>query len=276
MLWMKESLVNSTPLILLTNDDGIASPGLAAAAKALDGLGELLIVAPSVQQTSMGRSRSQACGNDGRLFKRNVSFKEQVWDGIAANASPALTVEHAILEIAPRPLSLVVSGINHGENVGSCVTVSGTIGAALEAADSGIKALAISLELAGTDYHSFDDTLDFEAAIHFTRLFADKALKSNFPADVDLLKIEVPLAATARTQWVITKQDRLAYYTPHFEARKDLFEGPNQLVHTPAKGQSSGPGTDAHALAQGWVSVTPLSLDLTSRVALDQVQAVLD
>ena len=116
------------------------------------------------------------------------TYQEQSWPGIAANATPALAVEHAVQEIAKRPISLAVSGINYGENVGTCVTVSGTIGAALEAAEQNIPALAISLELLQTEYNNYS-AVDFSAAIHFTRIFAEKTLATSLPDDVDVLKI---------------------------------------------------------------------------------------
>src|SRR5512136_2123903 len=155
------------PLILLTNDDGIASPGLAAAAAGLAPLGELLIVAPATQQTSMGRSRTQQGDLDGRLFRTCVTYGEQSWPGVGAHATPALTVEHGLRELASRPVSLVVSGINYGENVSTCVTVSGTLGAAFEAAERGIPALAFSLETGVMRYYDHDAQVDFTAAMHF-------------------------------------------------------------------------------------------------------------
>ena len=139
-------MTDTQPLILITNDDGIDSPGLAALAPALEPLGDLLIVAPNKQQTSMGRSRSQEEGRDGRLFTREITAGGKSWPAFAVNATPALAVDHALQQLADRPVSLVVSGINYGENVGSCVTVSGTIGAALEAADHGIPAIARSMQ----------------------------------------------------------------------------------------------------------------------------------
>jgi 5'-nucleotidase len=259
----------SSPLILLTNDDGIQSPGLAAAAEALDSLGELLIIAPSEQQTSMSRSRSQQYGADGSLRPTTVTYNDKTWQGISANATPALAVEHAVQEIAERPIALAVSGINYGENIGSCVTVSGTIGAAIEAAERGIPSLAVSLEILGTDYHTHSKAVDFSVAIHFTRLIAGKMLNTSLPHDVDVLKLEIPASATKETKWVVTRQDKLSYYMPHMEERNDFFTGPAKLHHTPAKGQFTMKDTDAYAAAQGWVSVTPLSYDLTSRVSLD-------
>lgn len=265
----------SRPFILLTNDDGIRSPGLAAAAAELDDLGELLIVAPREQQTSMSRSRSQQYGADGRIEMVDVIHKEKTWPGYAANASPALTVEHAIIEVAHRPIDLVVSGINYGENVGSCVTVSGTIGAALEAADCGIPALAVSLETFGSDYHTYNYEVDFNTAAYFTKIVAEKMLSSALPDDVDVLKLEVPASATKDTKTVIARQDKIAYYTVEMEKRLDITSA-GEFKHAALKGQYSQNDTDAYALAQGLVCITPLSLDLTSRVPLEKLGEILE
>lgn len=259
------------PYILVTNDDGIDSPGLAAVAEALDSLGELLIVAPRVQQTSMGRARSQLGDRDGRLFARTIKIGRKNWPAYAANATPAMAVEHGIQELASRRVDLVVSGINYGENVGSRVTVSGTIGAALEAADNAIPAIAASLELMNTDYHEYHQEIDFTVAAHFVRLIAQLMLGKELPHDVDLLKIEVPVSATTETPWVVTRQDKFAYYQPVIQERADRFKGPGYFDHFPQKGKFSAEGTDAHAQAQGLVSVTPMSLDLTARVGLDDI-----
>lgn len=274
------------PLILLTNDDGIESPGLAAAAAALAPLGDLLIVAPAFQQTSMGRSRTQQGGLDGRLFAATIRFGDQAWSGTGAFATPALAVEHALHELAPRPVDLVVSGINYGENVSTCVTVSGTLGAAFEAAERGIPALAVSLETGAMQYYEHDTTVDFAPVASFARLFAQLVLAGlrredaplaggKLPPDVDVLKIDVPRSATTATPWTITRQDRMSYYTPLRPARADPLAGPGPIVMHVAKGCYSAEGTDAWALAHGLVSVTPLSLDLTSRVPSGALAAFL-
>jgi 5'-nucleotidase len=274
------------PLILLTNDDGISSPGLAAAAAALAPLGELLIVAPAAQQTSMGRSRTQQGDLDGRLCPATVRHGDRTWPGVAAYATPAMTVEHALHELASRPVDLVVSGINYGENVSTCVTVSGTIGAALEAAERGIPALAVSLETAPMDYYKHDPSMDFTAAAYFVGLFARRVLaglgakragasKCGLPGDVDVLKVEVPRDAVISSTWMITRQDRMSYYTPLRPDRGDPFVGPGPIAMNVAKGCYSAEGTDAWALAHGIVSVTPLSLDLTSRVPFGALESFL-
>jgi 5'-nucleotidase len=264
-------------LILVTNDDGIDSPGLAAAAAALDPLGDLLIVAPAVQQTSMSRSRSQQHGADGRLFRREVRYGDQVWPGVAANATPALAVEHALLELADRPVSLAVSGINYGENVGTSVTVSGTIAAAIEAAERGVPALAVSLEVDQTMHFAHDQTpVDFDSAIHFVRRIAAGLLAHPLPADVDLLKLEIPASATPESPLMFTRQDRLVYYELSSPRTGDPFDGPVSFNHRMRKGEYTATDTDAYALARGAVSVTPLSLDLTSRVDRAELLVLLD
>ena len=266
----------SRPLILVTNDDGIDSPGLAAAAGALDALGDLLIVAPATQQTSMGRSRSERGERDGRIQTATVSLGARRWPGFAVNATPAMTVEYALQALAPRPVQLVVSGINHGENVGTCVTASGTIGAALEGAERGVRAMAVSLEVPDSQYFEHAEAAAFEPAMHFITLFAGASLGRAWPADVDVLKIEIPATATRETGWRVTRQDRFAYYQPTLPAVDLDFSLPSRMVHRPAKGQFSREGTDTFALAQGLVSVTPLSLDLTSRVTMREVEALFD
>jgi len=263
------------PLLLLTNDDGIHSPGLAAAADALDALGELLIVAPQEQQTSMGRSRTQQCGGDGTITKTTVHYKNKSWEGYSVKASPALAVVHAVYELASRPISLVVSGINYGENVGSCVTVSGTIGAALEAAEKGLPALAVSQEINSLDYHNYSTDVDFSTAAHFTGQIAEKMLVGALPYDADVIKLEVPVNATVNTRVVATRQDRLMYYTQKIQDREELTGTKAKVFYAPSKGKSTARDTDAYALAQGWVSITPLSIDLTSRISFNQFAEIL-
>ncbi len=265
--------MGAAPLILLTNDDGIESPGLAAAAAALDGLGELLIVAPLRQQTGMGRSRSGKLLADKRIHSRTVKHGDKSWTGYAVDSTPAMAVECAIHLLADRPADLAVSGINYGENVGSCVAVSGTIGAAIEAADHGVLSLAVSLEIMDDDYYSFNNPTDFSAAAHFTGLFAARALNASLPADVDILKIEVPAAASTDAGWVVTRQDKYAYYQPQVPRNG---ESEFQVSYQPQKGKFGSPGTDTHALSQGLVSITPMSIDMTSRVELSLIQKELE
>ncbi len=261
------------PLILLTNDDGIKSPGLAAAAAALDPLGELLIVAPTEQQSGTGRS--MPVHNDGRLFETTINAGEQTWKAFAANATPAQAVQHAILELADRKPALAISGINFGENVGLGVTISGTVGAALEAAAHRIPALAVSLQVDPKLHYNFDNSVDFSVSGYFTRFFAERWLNASRPDDVDVLKIEVPDNATPATEWRITRLERRAYFIPVAPTRLKLGDE-GRIGYKMTDKRFTDNHTDVGALQDGFVSVTPLSLDMTARVEFDTLRNLLD
>src|SRR5688572_14766132 len=203
----------SKPQILLTNDDGIRSPGLWAAAASLSDLGFVTVAAPRDQSSGMGRSLPKT--SDGIILKEQVQVKGQDWTVHSVGGSPAQAVLHAILEVMPQKPDLVVSGINYGENVGLGITISGTVGAAMEAAALGYPALAISLE-AETQYHlSYSEDLDFLPAAHFTAYFARLLLaKSALSDDVHLLKVDVPSDATNETAWQVSRVSRQRYYEP--------------------------------------------------------------
>ena len=261
------------PLILLTNDDGIDSAGLAAMAAALDPLGDLLIVAPSEQQSGMGRSFPNS--NDGRIFERRISFNGQSWDAYAVNASPAQAVQHGIVELADRPPSLVASGINYGENVGLGVTGSGTVGAALEGAGFGIPSLAISLEVDPSMHINNDPSVDFSAAIHFTRFFAQKWLAVKCPPDVDVLKIDVPMHATPETPWQLARLERARCFVPTPPLRRELGDV-GRLGYIYDRRIGIDQESDAAVVWSGRVAVTPLMLDITSRVEAQVLHTLLN
>jgi len=179
------------PQILLVNDDGIESPGLWAAAGALSELGFVTVVAPRDQASSTGRSLLMT--SDGRIHTTQMIVGGQEWTVYAVGGTPAQVVLHSVLEIMPERPDLVVSGINYGENPGTSITISGTVGAAMEGAALGIPSLAISLQLLdSSDYVGYSRKVDFSTAAYFSCYFAGLMLDKRLPAEVDLLKIEVP------------------------------------------------------------------------------------
>ena len=262
------------PLILLTNDDGIDSPGLAASAAALDPLGDLLIVAPAKQQSAMGRSLPIFM--KGQMEKTIISYGDKSWEGYAAQASPAQCSQFGIIELADRPVILTVSGINFGENVGTGVTISGTVGAALESASLGVPGIAVSLEVDMSLHVDFDNSVDFSSAMYFTRLFASRWLATDTPSDVDVLKIDVPIKATHESEWMVTRLEKKRYYTPTPKVGRKLHEEGRMGYKVSPKLETSSNDTDVAALRDGKVSVTPISLDMTSRVGLDTIHALLN
>jgi 5'-nucleotidase len=258
-------LADERPLILLTNDDGITSPGLLAAAEAVCDLGELLIVAPATQQTGMGRGTPPIL--NGMLTIESLRVGCEDVKVYALNGSPAQTVVLAVLGIAPRRPALVVSGINYGENLGTSVTGSGTVGAALQAAEMGIPGLAVSLETDKAYHYNHGEDVHWSAAAHFTRYFTSQMLAKAMPFDVDVLKVDVPADATAATPWRITRQARQPYYVVYPPSVR-MEPGPLvQLDYGIEVDWDTLPAdTDVYAFARDRVvAVTPLSEDLTSR-----------
>ncbi|MBP7690413.1 MAG: 5'/3'-nucleotidase SurE [Anaerolineales bacterium] len=257
-------------LILLTNDDGIHSPGLWAAAATLQALGEVVVVAPQNQCTSIGRS--MPTHSTGRIATLTQAHAGRVWTAYAVDGTPAQAVQHALLEILPRRPDLVVAGINYGDNVGTGVTVSGTVGATLEAASFGVPALAVSQDTDPEHHYSHSEEVDFSGAGYFTAYFAARMLAAPLPADVDILKIEVPRHATPATRWRMTRLSRTRFYFPVKAERLDWSQPGPLGYRVEIEHDRLEPDSDVRAVAvDGVVAVTPLSVDLTSRVDLDSL-----
>lgn len=259
------------PQILLTNDDGIRSPGLWAAASALAGIGYVHVVAPLDQYSGGGRSMPST--SDGTIHIKQVEVNGKEWTVYAVAGSPAQAVLHGVLEVVPQRPDLIVAGINYGENVGSGVTISGTVGAALEGAAVGAPALAISLETAEEHHLSYSTDVNFSVAAHFTIYFARLLLARRLPPDVHVLKVEVPSDASPETPWRVTRLSMHRYFDAVILPERD-WSKPGGIRYRRHPDRDQAPeGTDVHALVnQRLVSVTPLSLDLTSRVAMDELE----
>ena len=256
------------PLILVTNDDGIHSPGLHAAITAVHGLGDLLIVAPSVQQSAMSRSLPPLF--DGRIHRITLKHDGLTLDAYHLDGSPAQAVLYGFVEIADRRPDLVVSGINYGENLGINTTISGTVGAALQGGDMGSRAIAISLETKKDYHYNHSPDVDWTYASHWLRFFAKQALApAIWPKDVVALKIDLPDSVTASTPWRMTSQSHQSYYASRRTNRQNL-EDPGALDYEVYIDYDHlEADSDIYAFAVDRViTVTPLSTDLTSRVSL--------
>ncbi len=264
-------MTGNRPNILLTNDDGIRSPGLWAAAGALSEIGYVTVAAPREQSSGMGRSLPNT--SDGIISEEKIQVHDQEWIVYAVGGSPAQAVLHAVLEINPIKPDLVVSGINYGENVGLGVTISGTVGAALEAAALGIPALAISLEVAQQYHLTYSEEMDFSAAAAFTKQFARILLEKRFPEDAQVLKVDVPSDATADTRWQVARMGRQRYYEPLAPERDSWNERGTILYREAALLDSEAEDSDVFVLRRKHlVAVVPLSLDLTSRLDLREFE----
>lgn len=265
---------NTKPNILLTNDDGIRSPGLWAAAGALSEIGYVTVAAPRDQSSGMGRSLPST--SDGIIRAEKIQVNGQEWSVYAVGGSPAQAVLHAILEILPEKPDLVVSGINYGENVGLGVTISGTVGAAMEASGLGYPALAVSLE-ADKHYHlSYSEEVDFSAAAYFTAYFARLLLDKSLPQGVDLIKVDVPSDATPQTAWQMARLSRQQYYEP-IPSKRDSWDQPGAVSYREAAILDKEPaGTDVYVMRRKrMVAATPITLDMTAQVDLPEFEKFL-
>ena len=258
------------PLILVTNDDGIKSPGLRAAVEAVLPLGEVVVVAPSNQQTCAGRSFR---GDDGEsLNPVTIKIGESNVKGYHCHCSPAQIILHAfdVLFGGKKP-DLLVSGINYGENLGTNVTISGTVGAAIQAASQGVPSLAVSLQTKMEDHCRYPE-LEWGSTRHFTHLFAKILLEKDMPFDVDMLNINVPISATAATAWKLSRLSRHAYFSSRVRNPTPSSKiGDGECTHG-FEAANLEPDSDIHAFLHGQVSVSPMSIDLTSRVDLESDQ----
>ena len=258
-------LASKPPLILVTNDDGLDSPGLHAAAEAVADLGELLLVAPATQQTAMSRAFVTDAGA-GVVKRVEMHIAGRAVSGYAVTGSPVMAVTHAVLELAERPIALCVSGINYGENIGGAIGVSGTVGAAFEAASLDIPSIAAAITAQVSEWRTFG-TVDWTAARHFTRLLARQVLRDGMPDGVSVLNLNVPRDATTRTELRKTTQSRQPYYVRRRPDAPRTLDQPYQfVVDVVVDPGRLEPGTDIHAVVRDRVaSVTPLTWQQTAR-----------
>lgn len=259
-------------LILITNDDGIGSPGLLAAVRSVLDLGEVRVVAPRVQQSGSGRS----------FPVQRVGTQESTLtvDGIsvpayALDTSPAQAVRHGLLRFMPRLPDLAIAGINYGENLGGTVTISGTVGAAIESASFGIPSLAASLETERQYHFGQSTAVDFSTAALFVRRVAQWMLAHGLPPGVDIFKLDVPAAARPDTPCRITRVSRQPYWVSPVVLDEQGMKHLRGYVRQ-VDLETLEPDSDVHAIAVDQVvSLSPLTTDLTARVDFGELQRAL-
>jgi len=255
------------PRILITNDDGIYSKGIKAAIEALQGLGDIYVVAPMFQRSASGRAMT---------LHRPLRAKRVTMEGVkAAYALDGMPVDCVIFALARfGSFNLTISGINLGENMSTEITISGTASAAIEAATHEIPSIAISLEV-DREKHKFGqgEEINFTIAKLFLRKIAEAVLKRGLPEGVDMLNVNVPHDANENTPIEITRLAR-RMYQPSIEERIDPKGTPYYwIVGTQCPKEVLEPGTDMYVVkVERKVSVTPINIDMTARVYLGQLR----
>jgi 5'-nucleotidase len=249
------------PLILICNDDGIDARGIRALAAALDGLGELCVVAPEREQSAAGHSITVR--DPVRAFKHQFEVPSGPINAWAVTGTPADCVKLARNRLVEREPALVVSGINQGPNTAVNVLYSGTVSAASEACILGYPAFAISL-------CSWDPESDFEAAGIHARRIAAAILKKGLPDGI-LLNVNVPEGAPDEIEGVEITRQAVARWEEEFTPRVDPFNRPYYWMAGRFVNLDDDGKNDLAAIKRRYVSITPLRLDLTAYDQLDDL-----
>ncbi|MEQ1626659.1 MAG: 5'/3'-nucleotidase SurE [Nitrospira sp.] len=241
--------------ILVTNDDGIDSPGLTVLAETLKTIGEVWVVAPDRERTAVAHAVT---------LHKPLRLHRLAPRTFSVNGTPVDCVNLALLKVMPKPPAIVVSGINKGVNLGDDVLYSGTVSAAMEGTILGIPSIAVSQE--GRETFRFSVAADYAARI------VRQVLAQGLP-DETLLNVNVPNRALGSIKGVrVTCLSRRRFHNPIIEkidphGRKYYWIAGTRVSWSRSK------NADHEAIEQGRVSVTPIHLDCTNYAVLDHFRA---
>jgi 5'-nucleotidase len=248
--------------ILVTNDDGVQALGLLALAQELRFLGKVTVFAPDRNWSASGHVKT--------LDRPLRVHSETLADGspaLSTDGAPSDSVALALLGVVQEKIDLVVSGINPHENIGHDVTYSGTVTAAMEAVIGGVPGMAVSLH-APDDFHG---SLDYRAAARVGRRVAARLLAGGLPQGV-FLNVNVPYLEEAQIKGYMITRQGLRLYRDALDARVDPHGRPYYWIGGQSPTGVDEAGTDYGAIKAGYVSITPLQLDLTALRALEEMQ----
>jgi 5'-nucleotidase len=237
-------------VILVTNDDGVHSPGIIALYKAIKNLGEAYIVAPDRERSAAGHSLTMH-----RPLKAE-EIREHVF---SVNGTPTDCVTLGINKLLPKKPDLIVSGINKGANLGDDITYSGTVAGAIEGTIFGVPSAAFSL-ISDKHYH-------YETASFFALKIAEHVLQHSLPYDT-LLNVNIPNIRREDIKGIkLTRQGKRIYENSIQEmlnpwGEKHFWIGGGKIYW------EHGEDTDMEAVQQDFVSISPIHLDLTNHGAL--------
>jgi len=255
----KSKIGNRIMHILVTNDDGVTAPGLLALAQAMRQLGKVTVFAPDKNWSASGHVKT---------MERPLRVKETVIaDGTSSFASdgePSDCVALPLLGLIEESIDLVVSGINPHANIGHDVTYSGTVTAAMEAVIAGVKGIAVSLD--SPEGHK--GPLDYSTSASVAKRTAEQVLADGLPEGV-VLNINVPYLKESEIQGYMITRLGLRVYRDALDVRTAPRGKPYYWIGGESPTGIVEDGTDFGALAQGYVSITPLQLDLTYYKAMD-------
>jgi 5'-nucleotidase len=243
------------PLILVTNDDGIHAEGITALATAIEPLGEVWVVAPENAQSAQSHALT---------LHKPLRVKQLGDRRVSVSGTPTDSVFMAVLHLLPRSPDLVVSGINHGANVGDDVSYSGTASAALEGCIMGFPSIAFS--------HIDPRAPDFTDGAAYAADLARDVLKDGLPPRV-YLNVNFPKCPQGDIRGVRVTDLGKRWYDDCIVPAKDPRGRSYYWIGGSGFHFEDIPGSDCNALTDGFISVTPISADLTARDHLDGLRA---
>lgn len=253
--------------ILLSNDDGVLAPGLKILMQALKPLGQVVVVAPLEEKSTMGHSLT---------LHKPLRIQEMAKGFYGINGSPADCVYMAIREVLGGMPDLVVSGPNRGGNLGQDVYYSGTVSAAREACILGIPAVALSVDvqhMASSKRKTAVPVRYDTASKVLVKMLRSGGLLKKAPKHT-LLNVNVPNTAVGAIKGTRYTRMGFRHYSGSVVKRIDHRGRPYFWVGGQYKGFENVKGTDCEAVASGYVSVTPLQLDCTNHVFLEELMAL--
>ena len=234
--------------ILITNDDGIHSPGILALQQAMNELGQTIVIAPDRDNSAVSHSLT---------MNRPLKIHKLADNFYTINGTPTDCVALGLKKILFQPPDLLVSGINAGTNLGDDISYSGTVSAAIEGTMYGVPSMALSV--------GGEPPYDYQAAMKIARCMAEKILHNSLPENT-LLNINIPSGSVYR-KIQVTRQGRRLWENSIHETldprgSKHYWIGGGTALADP------GEDTDVYAFAAGNVSITPIQLDLTNHTGI--------
>ncbi|HEX5049449.1 MAG TPA: 5'/3'-nucleotidase SurE [Gammaproteobacteria bacterium] len=240
--------------ILLSNDDGYQAQGLRTLARRLADLASITVVAPD-------RNRSGA--SNSLTLETPLRVERAEGDVYYVNGTPTDCVHIAVTGLLEDPPDMIVSGINHGANLGDDVVYSGTVAAAMEGRFLGVPSIAVSLVLDGGGH--------YDTAADFIHRLVERSLREPLPPDL-ILNVNVPDVPASAIKGVRTTRLGFRHKSEPVIKALDPKNRPVYWIGAAGAGQDAGPGTDFHAIANGYVSVSPIKVDLTAHASLPAVE----
>lgn len=239
---------------LVSNDDGIEAPGIQVLSSRMRGLGRVTIVAPD---------RNCSGASNSLTLESPVRIDEIAERTFRVRGTPTDCVHIALTGLLEKDPDIVVSGINAGANLGDDVIYSGTVAAAMEGRFLGLPAIAVSLVFAERPEH-------YETAAEAVSLLVERLRADPLPADT-ILNINVPDLPWKEIRGIEVTRLGHRHRAEPVVKMDDPRGRPIYWIGPAGEGEDAGPGTDFDAIRRGYISVTPIHVDLTRYQALDQV-----